>query len=156
MDGRICGTLPAMTAIPRPTVPVTTAAQLTARWLGLLGSEGPPSGRTLHLSWLLPDGTSAPLLVPIDGVPAEPDRVLLENMVGFHATVAEAEHVAPEHVHLALYLERPGPIRPDDHAWATAVEAVLRVRNGVDCSLHVGDGRTATALLPRTTWPVRS
>ena len=140
-----------MTAIPRPTVPVTTAAELTERWLGLV--VGPPSGRTLHLSWLLPDGRSAPLLVPVDGVPTEPDRVLLENLVGFHTTVAEAEHVAPADLHLALYLERPGPDRPDDHAWAAAVEAVLRLRHGVDCSLHVGDGRTATALLPRAAWP---
>ncbi|MEI4273390.1 hypothetical protein TEK04_16840 [Klenkia sp. LSe6-5] len=142
-----------MTAIPRPTVPVTDHAELTGRWLGLLGSAGPAPTRTLHLSWLLPDGTSAPLLVPIDGVPTEPDRVLLENVVGFHTAVAEAEHVAPDELHLALYLERPGPIGPDDDAWAAAVEAVLRGRHGVDCSLHAGDGRSATSLLPRTSWP---
>jgi hypothetical protein len=144
-----------MTAIPQPTVPVTDDAELTTRWLGLLAAEGPPAGRTLHLSWLRPDGTSAPLLVPIEGVPGEPDRVLLGHLVDLHATVADAEHVAPEDLHLALYLERPGaagPV-PEDHAWAAAVGSVLRVRDRVDCSLHVGDGHAAVPLLPRTSWP---
>ncbi|SDP11945.1 hypothetical protein SAMN05660199_03200 [Klenkia soli] len=144
-----------MTAIQHPSVPVTDAAQLAERWQHLLGTEGPPSRRSLVLSWLRPDGTSAPLLVPIDDVPTEPDRALLAHLVDLTAAVAEAEHLSPADLHLALYLERPGPASPlpEDHAWAAAADTVLRGREGVDCSLHVGDGLTATALLPRRSWP---
>jgi hypothetical protein len=146
-----------MTAIPHPTVPVADDTALAQQWVGLLTDEGPPRRRSLVARWLRPDGTSAPILMPIDDVPSEPDRALLGHLVDLHAAVAEAEHVPAADLHLALYLERAGssgPL-PEDHAWAAAVGAVLRVRERVDCSLHVGDGRTAVALLPRASWPTR-
>jgi hypothetical protein len=146
-----------MTAIPHPTVPVADDAALAEQWVGLLVGDAPPGRRSLVLRWLRPDGTSAPLLVPIDGVPSEPDRALLLHLVELHTDVADAERVPADELHMALYLERRGSSRPlpEDHAWAAAVGAVLRVRERVDCSLHVGDGRTAVALLPRATWPSR-
>ncbi len=76
-----------------------------------------------------------PLLMPVDGVPVEPDRVALDDLAAAHATVAETEDADPGDLHLAMLLERHGPA-------------------GLDCSLHVGNGRTAVPVLPRRSWPV--
>ena len=96
-----------------------------------------------------------PLLMPVEDVPLEPDRATLGNLAAVHATVAETEGVDPDELHLALLLERHGPagLSPDDHAWCSAVEALLRDRDGLSCSLHVGNGRTAVPVLPRRDWP---
>ena len=146
-----------MSTRPHPTVPVTSDAELTERWRALLQLDGPPSRRTLFLAWLRRDGRMVPLLMPFEDVPLEPDRAALGNLVALHDTVAETEDVDPGELHLALLLERRGPagLSPDDHAWCSAVEAVVRDRAGVDCSLHVGNGRTAVPVLPRRHWPDR-
>ena len=145
-----------MTSSLHPSAPVTDDAELTERWRGLLDLGGPPSRRTLFLAWLRRDGTMAPLLVPVEDIPVEPDRVVLGHLVDMHAAVAESEGVELAELHLALCLERRGPagLGPDDHAWAAAVEAVLRGRDGLDCSLHVGDGRRCVPVLLRPVWPV--
>lgn len=145
-----------MSTRPHPTVPVTSADELTERWRALLHLDGPPSRRTLFMTWLRRDGTMVPLLMPVEDVPLEPDRASLGNLDTLHATVAETEGVEPGELHLALLLERHGPagLSPDDHAWCSAVEALLRDRADLDCSLHVGNGRTAVPVLPRQSWPV--
>jgi hypothetical protein len=96
-----------------------------------------------------------PLLIPVEDVPLEPDRAALANLIGAHATVAESEGVEPAELHLALLLERRGPagLSPDDHAWSSAIEAIFREHHGIDCSLHVGNGRTAVPVVPRHVWP---
>ena len=96
-----------------------------------------------------------PLLIPVEDVPLEPDRAALGKLHLFHETVADSEGIDPGELHLALLLERRGPagLSPDDHAWCGAIEAVLRDRAGIDCSLHVGNGRTAVPVLPRLQWP---
>lgn len=144
-----------MSTRPHPDVRTTTDAELTERWRALLQLDGPPVRRSLWLTWLRRDGTMVPLLVPIDDVPLEPDRVVLGNLALMHDTVAEEEGVDPGELHLALLLERRGPagLSPDDHAWCSAVEAVLRGRAGLDCSMHVGNGRAAVPVLPRRRWP---
>ena len=144
-----------MSTRPHPTVPVTSDDELTERWGALLHLDGPPARRTLFLTWLRPDGTMVPLLIPVEDVPLEPDRASLGNLATVHATVAEAEGVDLGELHLALLLERHGPagLSPDDHAWCSAVEAVLRDGAGVDCSMHVGNGRTAVPVLVRRNWP---
>lgn len=144
-----------MSTRPRPTVPVTSEAELTERWRTLLQLDGPPARRTLFLAWLRPDGTMVPLLMPVGDVALEPDRAALGSLAAAHAAVAESEDVDPGDLHLALLLERRGPagLSPDDHAWSSAIEAVLRDRTGLDCSLHVGNGHTAVAVLPRQHWP---
>ena len=145
-----------MSTRPHPAVPVTSDVQLTERWRALLQLDGPPSRRTLFLAWLRRDGSMVPLLMPVEDVPLEPDRVALGNLVTVHDTVAETEDVDTGELHVALLLERHGPagLSPDDHAWCSAVEALLRDRAGLDCSLHVGNGRTAVPVLPRRSWPV--
>jgi len=141
---------------PHPSVPVTSDTELTERWRTLLQLDGPPSRRTLFLAWLRRDGSMVPLVMPVEDVPLEPDRASLANLVAVHATVADTEDLDPGDLHVALLLERHGPagLSPDDHAWCSAVEAVLRDRAGVDCSMHVGNGRAAIPVLPRRHWPV--
>ena len=144
-----------MTTRPHPDVPVTSDAELAEHWRGLLHLDGAPSGRTLYLSWLRADGTAVPLLVPIGELPLEPDRAALGHLLELHDTVAGSEQVAPAALHLAMCLERRGPagLSPDDHAWCSAIEAVIRDRCGIDCSVHVGNGRTAVPVLTRRRWP---
>ncbi|WP_029433158.1 hypothetical protein [Blastococcus sp. URHD0036] len=146
-----------MSTRPHPDVRTTNDAELTERWRALLQLDGPPARRSLWLAWLRRDGSMVPMLMPIDEVPLEPDRMVLGNLALMHDTVAETEDVEPSELHLAMLLERRGPagLSPDDHAWSSAIEAVLRDRAGVDCSLHVGNGRTAVAVLPRLRWPTR-
>ena len=140
---------------PRPDVPVTSDAELTTRWRDLLHLDGPPSQRRLFLTWLRTDGTMVELLIPVEELPLEPDRVALGNIAGLHAVVAEAEGVDDAELHLATCLERPGPPTPtpDDEAWGAAIESIVRGHGGLDCSLHIGNGRTAVPLLPRGSWP---
>ncbi|QXG76742.1 hypothetical protein KUM42_04100 [Modestobacter sp. L9-4] len=142
---------------PRPDVPVTSDAELTARWRDLLHLDGPPSQRRLFLIWLRRDGTMVELLIPVEELPLEPDRVALGNVAGLHAVVAEAENVDDADLHLATCLERPGPPTPtpDDEAWCAAIESIVGGRGGLDCSVHVGNGRTAVPLLPRGSWPAQ-
>ena len=144
-----------MSTRPHPTVPVTSDVELTDRWHALLQLDGPPSRRTLFLAWFRRDGTMVPLLMPVEDVPLEADRAMLGNLEALHDEVARNEDVDPDELHLAMLLERRGPagLSPDDHAWCSAVEAVLRDRAGVDCSLHVGNGRTAVPVLSRQQWP---
>lgn len=144
-----------MTTRPHPDIPVTNHAQLTERWRGLLHLDGPPSQRRLFLAWLRDDGTMVPLLIPVEELPLEPDRVVIGALAELHATVVDSEGIDRMNLHLAMCLERPGPATPtpDDAAWCAAIEAIVRERDGLDCSVHVHDGRTALPLLPRRTWP---
>ena len=144
-----------MSTRPSPPVPVTSDAELTAHWRALLHLDGPPVRRSLWLTWIRRDGTMVPLVIPVEEVPVEPDRQALTNLLVLHETVVDEEGVDPDDLHLALLLERRGPagLSPDDHAWCSAVEAIVRDRAGVDCSMHVGNGRTAVPVLPRTQWP---
>jgi hypothetical protein len=144
-----------MTTRPHPDVPTTSDAELTERWSGLLHLDGPPSGRRLFLSWLRDDGTMVPVLIPVDELPLEPDRVSIGRLADLHTVVADSEGLDRSDLHLAMCLERPGPATPtpDDAAWCTAIESIVRERDGLDCSLHVHDGHTAVPLLPRRSWP---
>lgn len=86
-----------------------------------------------------------PLLIPVDHVPPEPDWVALAKLVELHTTVAKSDGAEPGELHMAMLLERGGPagLSPDDHAWCSAIEAVVGNRHGVDCSVHVRNGPAA-------------
>ncbi|SDG35219.1 hypothetical protein [Klenkia brasiliensis] len=143
-----------MTSPLHRSVPVTDAAELTERWRGLLQKMRAPDSRTLCLAWFLPDGTMAELVVPVDDIPVEPDRVMLGNLAQLTEVVAEHERVEPAELHLAFCLERRGPsyLTPDDQAWVAAIEAVLRGREGRDCSVHVAADTWVVPALPRVSW----
>lgn len=143
-----------MSTPPLPTTPVTTDPELTERWRTLLGTDGVPTRRTLFLSWLRADGTSVPMLIPVEDMPAEPDRQAIDGLVRIHDVVAESEGVPAAGLHLAMCLERRGPagLSPEDAAWAAAVDSVVRGRDGLDCSLSVSDGRRLFSVLPRQSW----
>ena len=142
-----------MTTRPHPSIPVTSDAELTERWQALLQLDGPPSQRRLFLTWLRADGTMVPLLIPVEELPLEPDREAIGTIAGLHSVVAESEDVDPAELHLAMCLERPRPTADDD-AWCAAIDEIVRGRDGLDCSLHLGDGRTAVSVLARRGWPV--
>src|SRR5439155_4322552 len=86
---------PPMTTRPHPSTPVSSDVELTERWRALLQLDGPPVRRSLFLAWLRTDGTTVPLLIPVEDLPLEPDRAALANLVQLHVTVAESEDVAP-------------------------------------------------------------
>ena len=69
-----------MTTPPLAQVPVRSAAELTQRWADLLD---PPvfAARSLWLLWLTGDGRSLPLVVPVDDLPAVPDRPTLHTVL---------------------------------------------------------------------------
>ncbi|MCZ2849126.1 hypothetical protein [Modestobacter sp. VKM Ac-2978] len=95
------------------------------------------------------------MVIPVEELPLEPDRVAIGNLADLHTVVAESEDVDPADLHLATYWARPGPAKPtpDDGAWCSAIVSIVRGRDDLDCSLHIHDGRTALPLLPRRTWP---
>ncbi|WP_164700279.1 hypothetical protein [Modestobacter sp. KNN46-3] len=90
---------------PHPDIPVTSEAELTERWRNLLHLDGPPSCRRLFLAWLRADGTMVHLLIPVDDLPLEPDRLAIGNLVELHTIVAESEDVDPTDLHLAMCLD---------------------------------------------------
>ncbi len=146
-----------MTTAPDLTAPVRSDAHLLEHWATLLqlGGFRTPVRRTLHLMWLRPDGTPVPLLIPVDDLPLEADLVAIGNLQAVHGVIAESERLDPADLHLALCLERRGPAyeTPEDASWAAAIEAIVRRSQGLDCSLHLHDGRTIVSVLRRPVWP---
>jgi hypothetical protein len=136
-----------MTKPPLADVPIRSADELTSRWHLLLD---PPtfSARSLWLVWL-DDGLVLPVVIPIDDVPAAPDRPLLANLASVCETVADA-HVAGTG-HLAMALCRPGRPTPtrDDHAWVDGLWDALD-ESSVTWSLHLAAGG---AILPMVDLP---
>ena len=105
-----------MTKPPLADVPVRSAEELTHRWETMLD---PPvfGARSLWLSWF-DDGLMLPVVIPVDDVPAVPDRALLANLASVLESVTET-HCAGI-AHLAMALCRPGRLKvtKDDEAWA--------------------------------------
>ena len=120
-------------------VPIRSSLALTRRWVDVLQ---PPvfSRRSLWLTWLGADGRQAPLVVPIDDLPVEPDRRRLGSLLDVHRQVAD--HLADPDAHLAMALCRPGkPVATtDDTAWAATLHALLDDALDGTWSLHLAAG----------------
>jgi hypothetical protein len=146
------------TAYPAPTIPVTDDGELTQRWADLL-TPGRPSGRTLWLAWLRPDGTMVPTLVPIEDLPERGTPTIVSGLLALHDAVAESERCDPDDLHLTLTLERPGQLGEDptetDEEWFDLLEEAVTPMLDQGCSFHVFDGRSVQQLLPRPLWPQR-
>jgi hypothetical protein len=123
-----------MTKPPLADVPIRSAEELTRRW-GLLLHPPAFSARSLWLVWL-DDGLMLPVVIPVDDVPAAPDRPLLANLAGVCQSVAEA-HVAGTG-HLAMALCRPGRPVPsrDDDAWVEGLRDAFE-QSSLTWSLHL-------------------
>ncbi len=130
-----------MTTPPLATVPVRTAAELTRRWQHLLGVPV-FTARSLWLIWL-DDGLVLPVVIPVDGVPAVPDRPMLANLVSVCGSVTDSH--ASGRAHVAMALCRPGRprITADDEAWERGLREAFGGADGVaplPWSLHLAAG----------------
>lgn len=143
-----------MTTPPIAQVPVRSAAELTRRWADLLD---PPvfAARSLWLGWLYEDGTSLPVLMPVDDVPRVPDPLTLRGLVHLHEAVTEH---SPGIAHLAMALCRPGhtAVTADDDEWAEALHAVLDDAIDSGWSLHLAAGGRVVPVVgpPDGRWPL--
>jgi hypothetical protein len=142
-----------MTTPPLAQVPVRSAAELTQRWADLLD---PPvfAARSLWLSWLYEDGTTLPVVMPVDDVPRAPDLPTLRGLVHLHEAVTEH---SPDLAHVAMALCRPGhtTITADDDEWAEGLHAVLDDAIEGSWSLHLAAGGRVVPLVepPARRWP---
>ncbi len=133
-----------MTKPPLADVPVRTAEELTQRWEKLLD---PPvfTARSLWLTWL-DGGLMIPVVIPVDDVPAVPDRLLLANIADVGESIAESYGLRRPHVALALC--RPGRVKvsKDDEAWERGLAEVFLTTNGT-WSLHLAAGGTVVPMV---------
>ena len=140
----MAATVTGMTKPPLAAVPVRTAEQLTQRWEQLLD---PPvfAARSLWLTWL-DDGVMLPYVIPVDDVPAVPDRPLLANLAEVCEMMVESHCLGAPHVAMALC--RPGRVRVarDDEAWERGLgEAFLGT--GRTWSLHLAAGGSVVPMV---------
>ncbi|SDY49388.1 hypothetical protein SAMN05661080_03642 [Modestobacter sp. DSM 44400] len=100
--------------------------------------------------WLGADGTSLPLLVPIDDLPRPFDRGTADGLVGMAGAVRD-EHTAGIG-HVAMALCRPGhaTCTAADRGWADGLAAAAA--GLVDWSLHLAAGG-AVVPLAAPPWP---
>lgn len=129
---------------PQDSPPITDVDGLRQRWRSLMGVGG-FGRRSLWLIYLDADGAQLPIVMPIDDVPARPDRTLLDNLGAILRQVRDAD----KHVHsVALLLSRPGTdsATAADWTWAREVQRVL-TRSGVPTwPLHLATGDTVQRL----------
>ena len=133
-----------MTKPPLAAVRVRTAEELTQRWEQMLA---PPvfATRTLWLTWL-DGGLVLPVVLPVEDIPAAPDRPLLANV----AQVCEA--VSGSHctrrAHVAMALCRPGRVKvtKDDEAWERGLRWAFEASEGT-WSLHLAAGGTVVPMV---------
>jgi hypothetical protein len=139
-----------MTTPPLAQVPVRSAAELTQRWADLLD---PPvfAARSLWLSWLHEDGTTLPVVMPVDDVPRAPDLPTLRGLVHLHEAVVEHTH---DITHLAMALCRPGHavVTAEDDEWAATLHTVLDDAIESRWSLHLAAGGRVVPVVEPTTW----
>jgi hypothetical protein len=127
-------TVSGMTKPPLADVPVRTTEQLTQRLQMLL--EPPTfSARSLWLTWL-DDGLMLPVVIPVDDVPAVPDRLLLASVLQVAEAIVESH--ATGLAHTAMALCRPGRATPtkDDQAWVDGLREAFEDSSGT-WSLHL-------------------
>ena len=141
-----------MTTPAIASVPVRSAADLTARWRTLLE---PPvfRARSLWLTWFDGEGRQSPVVVPVDDLPVSPDPGIFAGLRGLNAAVAESQ--SGPGCHLALALCRPGKptVSDSDDAWVAALADVFDDLAGQTWSLHLAAGGQVLPLVePADAW----
>jgi hypothetical protein len=109
--------------IPRPGETVIRShADLFAFWQGLMGPGGFGVAR-IWLAFLDEEHRVQPLIVPIDGIPAEPDRPFLRGLTRVVADLVDTGDASSA----AMLISRPGPsaMASSDRRWARALRAEL-------------------------------
>jgi hypothetical protein len=142
---------------PLADVPVRSADDLTRRWTDLL--EPPVFGaHSIWMTWLDGDGRMLPLVIPIDDLPALPERGITSGLLQVHDTVVE-QHLDDD-AHLAMALCRPGrpEITEHDDAWAEEFRLGLDDQIDGTWSLHVAAAGRVSPLVgpPPFLWRRRS
>jgi hypothetical protein len=110
-----------MTLKPPEQTFVHTPAELTQLWADLMG----PGGFSVSSLWMIfiyRDGQMAPVVSPIEDLPAEPDELMLRNFRGVIQELTEDGDVS-----VAFLLSRPGPDRvlAEDRRWAQGLVTTL-------------------------------
>jgi hypothetical protein len=136
-----------MTPPQLASVPVRSADDLTARWASLLD---PPvfGARSLWLTWLDDDGLMLPVIVPVDDLPALPDRQLMSSLLTVVGGVLD-DQLPDDDGHVAFALCRPGSPEAtgDDDAWAEALQLAFDDAIDGTWSLHLAAAGRVTALV---------
>ena len=135
-----------MTTPARASIPVRSAADVTARWRTLLE---PPvfRARSLWLAWFDAEGRQSPVVVPVDDLPESPDPRIFAGLRGLNATIVETQSGPGSH--LALALCRPGAtsVSEGDDAWVAALSEVFDGLVDQTWSLHLAAGRRVLPLV---------
>ncbi len=133
-----------MTKPPLADVPVRTAEELTQRWEQLLD---PPvfTARSLWLTFL-DDRLMTSVTIPVDDVPAAPDRPFLAHLAEVSESLVETLCVGRPHVAMALC--RPGRVRvtQDDEAWERGLAEAFLSSSGT-WSLHLAAGGSVVPMV---------
>jgi hypothetical protein len=110
-----------MTMTPPHETVVRTSTDLYELWQQLMGPGG-FAHRSVWLLFLDGDGHPEPVIVPIDDLPARPDRRLVQALSQIVAGLTDSGDVAS----VAMLLSRPGPrhMTGDDRVWARALAPV--------------------------------
>ena len=104
---------------PRETV-IRNDSELADFWSGLMATAD-SGGRTLWAILIAAGGAVLPTIIPIDDIPARPDRKLLAGLAQVLSQVGQEQGAS-----VALLVSRPGPMAmtEDDRRWARALRGI--------------------------------
>jgi hypothetical protein len=107
---------------PPPGTIVRTAVQLARAWQRLMGQDGFDVA-TLWLIFFDGGGRLLRLIVPIDGIPPEPDALVARNLAAVVRELVASGEVAS----VALLISRPGSraMTEADRRWARVLRAEM-------------------------------
>ncbi|HLR84190.1 MAG TPA: hypothetical protein VK059_04530 [Nocardioidaceae bacterium] len=119
---------------------------LHERWRALMGELG-FSGRTLWVTFVLPDGIMFPHIVQVAETPTYPADADLDGLLWL---CGQAFEVVGDDVTVAMLLSRPGSagVRDSDRAWASGIVAAARARSIRTYPLHLATDEAVRVIAP--------
>ena len=126
---------------------VRTQADVHTMWLTLMQPLGFARTR-LYLAFVEGDGSVVPHLTEIDDLPAEPDEVSIDNLMGICSALLD--HTLTEGSRPALLLARPGPagLTALDRAWTSALVRSADAHRVPLWPVHVAGDDTVLVVAP--------
>ena len=105
-----------------PGTVVRSHAELAGVWETMMGRDG-FGFASVWLMFLDAENRVLPVVVPIDGIPAEPDPAFVRGLARIVAGLIESGDTAS----VAVLLSRPGPVAMTDadRRWARALRSAL-------------------------------